>query len=42
MFTEKEYFRFNSKRKHPEIWNKFIKLQRKCVLEQPTNKVKRL
>ena len=28
--------------KHSEIWNKLIKFQRKCFVEQPTNKVKRM
>ena len=31
-----------SKRKHSEIWNKLIKFQRKCFVEQPTNKVKKM
>ena len=29
----------NFKRTHSEIWNKFIKFQRKCFVELPTNKV---
>ena len=29
----------NSKCKHSEIWNTFIKIQRNCFVEQPTNKV---
>ena len=32
----------HSKRKHSEIWNKLIKFERKCFVEQPTHKVKKL
>ena len=39
IFKRKGYFFLNSKRKHSEIWNKFIKFQRKSFVEQPTNKV---
>ena len=39
IFTNKGYFRINSKLKHSEIWNKFIKFQRNNFVEQPTNKV---
>ena len=42
IFTKKGYFHPNSKRKLSEIWNKFIKFQRKCFVEQLTNKVKKL
>ena len=42
IFTEKGYFPLHSKRKHLEIWNKLIKFQRKCFVEQSTNKVKRM
>ena len=38
IFTEKWLFLLNSKRKHSEIWNKFIKFQRKWLVERPTNK----
>ena len=41
IFTEKRYFPLNCKCKHSEIWNKFIKFQRKCFVAQPTNKVKK-
>ena len=35
--------KFNySKRKHSEIWSKLFKFQRKCFVEQTTNKVKRI
>ena len=39
IFMEKGYFPLNSRCKHSEIWNKFIKFQRKCFVQQPTNKV---
>ena len=39
VFTEKGYFPLNSKRKHSERPDKFINFQRKCFVEQPTNKV---
>ena len=35
-------FRLNSKRKLSETWNKFIKFQRKCFVEQPTGKLKKM
>ena len=38
IFTEKGYFSLNFKRKGLEIWNKFIKYLRNCILEQLTNK----
>ena len=38
---KKGYFSLNFKRKHSEISSKFIKFQRKCFVEQPTNKVKK-
>ena len=41
IFTVKGHFFLNSKHKHSEIWNKFIKFQRKCFVEQRTNKVKK-
>ena len=34
------YFPYHSNRKHSEIGTKLIKFQRKCFVEQPTNKVK--
>ena len=48
-YNEKKYPIFNmkgdfplySKHKHSAIWNKLINFQRKCFVEQPTNKVKR-
>ena len=39
IFMEKGYFPLNSRRKHSEVWNKFIKFQRKCFVKQLTNKV---
>ena len=41
IFNKKGYFPLNSKRKHSETRNKFIKFQRKCFVEQPTNKNKK-
>ena len=35
-------FLLSSKGKQSEIRNKFIELQRKCSVEQPTNKVKKI
>ena len=42
IFVEKGYFSPHSRRKHSETWNKLNKFQRKCFVEQPTNKVKRM
>ena len=41
IFTEKGYLPLGCRRKHSEIWNKFIKFQMKCLVQQPTNKIKK-
>ena len=40
IFTEKECSPPISRRKHPEIWKKFIKIQRKRFAEQLSKKFK--
>ena len=42
VFTEKEVLLFSSKRKHSNIWDKFLKIQRKHFVEQLSCKIKRM